>query len=291
MLRISYTGMKDFELKLQSSSNVSESMQSNLKELFELYIRCDMETVIKSLNLLENRLINKEIRDRTSLDSLLLRLMKDYPNDIGVFAPLLLNYILLEPGDSFFMGANVPHGEYLYGIFYVKSVICLCVYIAYLSGDCVECMALSDNVVRVGLTPKYKDVETLCRMLVYASTSISDCYIQPVSIDTCTKLYRPPIQVCEEFEMELTNIPIQTEYTIRALPCASIILVWSGAGSVSYSTAPTPLNSNMDMDTRDFITQWTVGSVIYLPANIAIQCTDISSNIILYRAHVNCTLL
>lgn len=32
---------------------------------------------------------------------------------------------------------------------------------AYISGNCIECMANSDNVVRAGLTPKYKDVKTL----------------------------------------------------------------------------------------------------------------------------------
>jgi hypothetical protein len=31
----------------------------------------------------------------------------------------------------------------------------------------VEIMALSDNVVRAGLTPKFKDVKTLCDMLHY----------------------------------------------------------------------------------------------------------------------------
>ncbi len=35
------------------------------------------------------------------------------------------------------------------------------------AGDCVECMACSDNVVRAGLTPKFKDVPTLCDMLTY----------------------------------------------------------------------------------------------------------------------------
>jgi Phosphomannose isomerase type I len=37
------------------------------------------------------------------------------------------------------------------------------------AGDCVEIMALSDNVVRAGLTPKFKDVRTLCDMLHYRS--------------------------------------------------------------------------------------------------------------------------
>ena len=42
---------------------------------------------------------------------------------------------------------------------------------AYLFGDCVECMATSDNVVRAGLTPKFKDVDRLCEMLTYSSRS------------------------------------------------------------------------------------------------------------------------
>ena len=46
-----------------------------------------------------------------------------------------------------FLGPNLPH--------------------AYLSGDCIECMACSDNVVRAGLTPKLIDVPTLCEMLIY----------------------------------------------------------------------------------------------------------------------------
>lgn len=38
---------------------------------------------------------------------------------------------------------------------------------AYLSGDCVECMASSDNVIRAGLTPKFKDVDHLLRIIQY----------------------------------------------------------------------------------------------------------------------------
>jgi mannose-6-phosphate isomerase len=30
-----------------------------------------------------------------------------------------------------------------------------------------QCMACSDNVVRAGLTPKLKDVDTLCSMLTF----------------------------------------------------------------------------------------------------------------------------
>jgi mannose-6-phosphate isomerase len=53
----------------------------------------------------------------------------------------------LKPGEAIFLAANEPH--------------------AYLYGDIVECMACSNNVVRAGLTPKLRDVDTLVEMLTY----------------------------------------------------------------------------------------------------------------------------
>ena len=73
----------------------------------------------------------------------ILRLAKQFPNDAGAMAPFFLNYLLMAPGESFFMAANEPH--------------------AYVAGEIIECMACSDNVVRAGLTPKYKDVDILVK--------------------------------------------------------------------------------------------------------------------------------
>ena len=89
---------------------------------------------------------------------------------IGIFAPFMLNHLSLKANESFFMGPNVPH--------------------AYLAGDCIECMALSDNVVRVGLTPKFKDIPTLVEMLCYESTSVADTRLTPIVRDIYTMIYR-----------------------------------------------------------------------------------------------------
>lgn len=120
------------------------------------------DTITENLQLLINRLQstkddtenNNNNNNNTNnnneiskLNSLMLRLYSDYPNDRGVICPLILNYLEIKPGQAFFMGPNEPH--------------------AYISGDCVECMALSDNTVRAGLTPKHRDVATLCEMLHY----------------------------------------------------------------------------------------------------------------------------
>ncbi|QPR27207.1 mannose-6-phosphate isomerase [Edwardsiella hoshinae] len=64
-----------------------------------------------------------------------------YPNDSGLFSPLLLNVIHLQPGQAMFLDAETPH--------------------AYLHGVALEVMANSDNVLRAGLTPKYIDVAEL----------------------------------------------------------------------------------------------------------------------------------
>ena len=77
----------------------------------------------------------------------ILRLEEQFPGDVGAMAPLFLNYLLIAPGESFFMAANEPH--------------------AYVAGEILECMACSDNVVRAGLTPKLKDVDNLVEMLTY----------------------------------------------------------------------------------------------------------------------------
>lgn len=61
--------------------------------------------------------------------------------------------------------------------------------------DCIECMACSDNVVRAGLTPKFKDVPTLCAMLDYSSkTPAENMFTGCVSDDDrCLTVFDPPV--------------------------------------------------------------------------------------------------
>jgi mannose-6-phosphate isomerase len=68
-----------------------------------------------------------------------------FPGDRGVLIALLMNHVLLQPGEAMFMPAGNLH--------------------AYLSGTGVEIMANSDNVLRGGLTPKHIDVAELLAIL------------------------------------------------------------------------------------------------------------------------------
>ncbi|MEX6115606.1 mannose-6-phosphate isomerase, class I, partial [Providencia stuartii] len=64
-----------------------------------------------------------------------------YPEDTGLFVPLLLNVVELQPGEAMFLYARTPH--------------------AYIEGVGLEIMANSDNVLRAGLTNKHIDVPEL----------------------------------------------------------------------------------------------------------------------------------
>lgn len=103
--------------------------------------------------------------------TIFLRLNQDFPNDIGCLSVFFLNIINLLPGQAIFLPAKEPH--------------------AYLDGDCIECMACSDNVVRAGLTPKFKDVETLLNMLNYTAEPAECKIFQPTVVDRFTQIYVP----------------------------------------------------------------------------------------------------
>lgn len=72
-------------------------------------------------------------------------LAAEYPGDPSVVVTLLLNRIVLEPGQALFLGPGNLH--------------------AYLHGVAVEVMGASDNVVRGGLTNKHVDIAELLQIV------------------------------------------------------------------------------------------------------------------------------
>jgi mannose-6-phosphate isomerase len=77
--------------------------------------------------------------------SLVTRLAKAYPGDVGAIISLLMNHVVLRPGQALVLAAGNLH--------------------AYIQGVGVELMANSDNVLRCGLTPKHVDVPGLLQVL------------------------------------------------------------------------------------------------------------------------------
>jgi len=91
--------------------------------------------------------------------SLVLELANTYPGDIGLFSPLILNVLTLQPGETMYLDARTPH--------------------AYLKGTGLEVMANSDNVLRAGLTSKHIDVEELAQCTLFEEKPKNKLRIQP----------------------------------------------------------------------------------------------------------------
>ena len=112
-----------------------------------------------------------------------------------------------------FLRANLPH--------------------AYLSGDCVEVMACSDNVVRAGLTPKFMDVETLVAMLDYSPAAPESFKFTAESSRDGVSRFNPSVP---DFALEQISAPSGGLVNLPTLDSASITLVTQSEGAL---TAPT----------------------------------------------------
>uniref|UniRef100_A0A914Y3S1 mannose-6-phosphate isomerase n=1 Tax=Panagrolaimus superbus TaxID=310955 RepID=A0A914Y3S1_9BILA len=153
-----------------AASSDETKRKAAIKDLFTSLMKASHEDIDAAIKVLISRLGGK--KDDSELETLVQRLYHQYPDaDVGVFAPLLLNYIKLLPGESVFLGPNEPH--------------------AYLDGECIECMACSDNTIRAGLTPKFKDVPTLVSSLTY--NTAGPTYLCPKEVVRGIFEYKPPV--------------------------------------------------------------------------------------------------
>ncbi len=98
-----------------------------------------------------------------------------FPADPGILAALLLNKLLLQPGEALFVPAGMMH--------------------AHLRGTGVEIMANSDNVIRGGLTSKHIDVSELVTVVDFNAWLPE--ILHPRQTRTGVFKYQTP---CSEFE-------------------------------------------------------------------------------------------
>ncbi|GBP01482.1 Mannose-6-phosphate isomerase [Eumeta japonica] len=143
---------------------------------------------------------------------LISKLHEDFPGDVGCWAPYLMYYIQLKPGDAIYLASNLPH--------------------AYLSGDCVECMACSDNVIRAGLTPKFIDVPTLVEMLDYSSYTKDQLLFKPQLEDENSCVWRPPVP---DFAVVKIKVEGGDSYNTRLRNSPSLLLIVGGEGEACDS--------------------------------------------------------
>ncbi len=109
---------------------------NNIKDFFHFLYNLPKEKIIESAQ--------KLCENKHLLDTLQRDVFEEiYPkyNDPGIFAPLFLNILQLQPGQAVYLKPCILH--------------------SYVKGNGIELMNNSDNVLRAGLTQKHIDINEL----------------------------------------------------------------------------------------------------------------------------------
>ena len=216
------------EIAQQSSPSLSEA-KARLKAAFSHLMKSDRKLVAEKSKALVDLAASGSITPGPSvntpeeLSELVQRCNGQFPQDIGLFVLFFLNFVKLQPGQAMYLKADDIH--------------------AYISGDIIECMASSDNVIRSGFTPKFQDVNTLTDILTYDHDPPEQQLLQPVdypyvtlnstaySSNSESLLYDPPI---EEFSVVRTVLKRSgAKATFEGISGPSIVIATSGEGTIS----------------------------------------------------------
>lgn len=151
------------------------------------------------------------------IPGLLDRLRKQYTEyDNGTLvAVLLMNYVVLKPGEAVCVPADSIH--------------------AYLKGDILECMARSDNVLATGFCPRANrnNVELFARALSFKPHSPEQSLLGSKKSDRGelerTVEYAPPFS---EFNVLAINLGAGEDEKHKAIGGPSIVVVTKGSGEL-----------------------------------------------------------
>ncbi|MBD3287715.1 mannose-6-phosphate isomerase, class I [candidate division KSB1 bacterium] len=201
---VDYLGQESLEV-LNNSHNINISGESSI--IKNIYTKLMSNSITherelaRALTSLEKRLLNSTVK-LTEGERFFLKLKEKYGTDVGLFSIFILKMIHLKTGEGLFLSAGIPH--------------------AYLKGNIVECMANSDNVVRAGLTPKFKDVKTLLNILRYDPSQV--------------KIFKPDVRQQKfiyeagvpEFRLTRCTFPKNYEYNHENVNRPSVYLITDG---------------------------------------------------------------
>jgi mannose-6-phosphate isomerase len=138
-----------------------------------------------------------------------------FPADPGILAALLMNRVVLQPGEAVFVPAGHMH--------------------AHLSGTGVEVMANSDNVIRGGLTPKHVDVSELIKVVDF--DPIQPVITHPEQVSIGVECYPTD---CPEFDVWRLS-PGAANVPLPGAGSARVLLVISGEVELTSGSDSLPL--------------------------------------------------
>lgn len=126
-----------------------------------------------------------------------------------------MNYLKLDKGDAIYVPADAPH--------------------AYLSGNIVECMARSNNVLNTGFCPRADrdNVDLFTDCLTFSAHSDKDVLLPAKTSEKGrnrkTQVYAPPMS---EFDMLRTRLGKGDTEMIVKIDGPSVLFVTDGQGTL-----------------------------------------------------------
>ena len=133
-----------------------------------------------------------------------LQLAESHPQQMGAMLPLLLNYLLVAPGEAFYVAPCEPH--------------------AYVAGECVEVCACSDNFVRIGLSQNI-DAEAAITLLSYETggPDVGIWFIETPGPGHYALEYAPDVA---DFEARVTTVEPGGCFELSPSPCRPFCWSW-----------------------------------------------------------------
>ncbi|KAJ5093497.1 hypothetical protein N7456_009358 [Penicillium angulare] len=197
-----------------------------------------------------------ELRRNHQVPELLERLSQQYSEfDNGnLVAALLMNYMVLKPGEAVCVPADSIH--------------------AWLSGDILECMARSDNVLNTGFCPRADrdNIDLFTRALTFNPQSRVSALLpaqsSPVGWNQRTCEFAPPFNEFNVLGLSLAAGEVETHV---ALEGPSLLVVTQGAGE-------------MKIQGEDKSLRLHEGSVYFVATKVQLQFST-QKELKLYRAY------
>lgn len=227
-----------------------EVQDSFIREFYTKINKLSAKNVklIKVVDSIEKRLTNSG-SPYAKLAELFKGLKNKYGYDPGLFSIFLLNYLELSEGEGLYLDSGVPH--------------------AYIRGDIIECMANSDNVIRAGLTGKYKDVPALLKAVNYEMCEMdiikSDLWSEAIIYFTAA----------DEFQVTRWNLGKGEKKFNKTNNRPEILFVLDGNISLSWGSSQRILKN-------DFIK----GQSIFIPAFLSEYRIEALSNSIVIKTAI-----
>lgn len=199
---------------------LSNFTNDNLKEVVRRMLSAsdeDVRLVYKDLAALPESSFGKD----SYIPKLTPRLAEQYTEaDPGILVALVtMNYLVLNAGESIYIPADGIH--------------------AYLSGDIIECMARSNNVLNTGFCPSAErsNIDLFCECLTFTPHSADESMLKPRpysrSKNGRTQLYAPPMS---EFDMLQTDLKAGETETLGAIGGPSILIASKGSASMKVGS-------------------------------------------------------